>query len=427
VAAAEVQVAYRTSKVGELALVAAMLSGDMSVALEKEGSATRADLEGRFTVATSVPTAEAELRVTADGYQAWTQPLPESSPVEVQLVRRVERTISGRVVDGRGAPVTAFAVGGRWLFDEGGRFAVPEVFYELELKAPGFARESVKVPEGEASVDVGTITLRPAAALTVIVRDEAGAPQSGVLAKLANAIDDASCVTEQGRCRLGDLTPEKLTIEVTAADTEPVSREVEVRDASTTLEVTLKRALGAVEGFARGADGVPLAGGLVHLFGLGQRQTASSGADGTYRFDRLPSGEATVGLRDALGGGAMVRVQVGRTLAKVDVGPEPSGARVDGVIRGAATDGQGGQVIAVRAAAPAYRGGELLEPGPELFRPGVTHVVWTRLSAGRFALAGLPPGRWALYLGVPANLTNDAVKPLATLELAVAEHRTLEL
>lgn len=405
-----------------------LLRGDFSFVVAIEAARARTDADGRFTLALAPGQAGHELLVEAEGFESHRRPLPEAGPVEVRLARPRTSRVSGRVLDERGAPVVAFSINRKAFFADDGRFQAPRTGAAIRVEADGFASRSVdcRGPDGK-DVDVGDVTLAPAATLAVEARADDGALLDGVFVSVRQAGDASTCVTAQGRCRVGNLAAKKSALTARKDGYETQSQQVEVRvHQPVTVTVTLARAQGVVEGRALGADGRPTPGLVVRLVRFGAERRTVSDEAGAFRFEGLPRGDQAVELREEAGGGRVVRVKVDGGPVQADVGPAPGGAALEGTARGAAADAAGGFVVAVRGAAPDYRGEALLEPDAWLLLSDATHLAWTPARDGRFVLEGLPPGRWAVYLGGLRTVMDEAVKPLAVVDLGPGERRAVE-
>lgn len=431
VTGAEVSVQPPSSDEALRDLLPDLLRGDFSFFVAMEAAQARTDPDGRFTLSLVPSQARHELLAQAEGFETERRPLPEAGPVDLRLARvRKKGGVSGRVLDERGAPVTAFSINRKAVFADDGRFQVPRTGAAIRVEADGFAAQPVDChgPEGQ-DVDVGDVTLAPAAALAVEVRADDGAPLDGAFVSVRQAADASTCVTAQGRCRVGNLAAKRSALTVRREGYETKSQQVEVRrDQQLAVTVTLARAQGVVEGRALGADGRPTPGLLVRLVRFGAERRTVSDEAGAFRFEGLPRADQALELRDEAGGGRVVRVKVDGAPVQADLGPVPGGAALEGTWRGAGADHEAsGFLVAVRGAAPEYRGEALLEPDAWLLLSDATHLAWTPVRDGRFTLEGLPPGRWAVYLGGLRTVMEEVVKPLAIVDLGPGERRAVPL
>jgi len=352
------------------------------------------------------PLAPGTLTVEADApdcHGRATQAIDLGADVDVALRLTCEATLAGVVLDAAGAPVA-----------------------DVTVSASCGSDNTSATTAADGDVDVGDVALTPALALIVTVHDARGAPVDGATVSARQQQDSSGCSTAQGRRRLAELSAQKVGVTVRKSGFVTYTKVHELTGAETALDVTLEAAQGSLEGHALGADGRPTPGLQVRY---GYQHRAISGADGRFHFDGLAHADEALSVTDATGAGTALRVKVEQAPVSVDVGPAPGGAVIDGRVSGSGPINTGsGFVIAVLGAAPAYRGEELLEPGDALvFMDDVARVAWTPVRQGRFTLSGLPPGRWALYLGGLASAAEDAVRPRATLELSAGERRAVEL
>jgi hypothetical protein len=403
-----------------------MLAGDFSFVADLDAMRVRASLDGRFALPSGSLPGKPELLARADGFELYRTALPTHGPVDVRLTRERQARVTGRVVDPTGAPIAAFVVNRKAVYSDDGRFSVPRQL-SVQVRAPGYASTSFFVSlKGEADVDVGDVTLTAAAALLVTVRDARGNFVDGAAVSARQSENSSTCSTAEGRCRLGDLAPQKAGVTVRKDGFVTWAKPHELRGPETTLEITLESAQGALEGHALGADGRPTPGLQVRY---GYRNRAISDATGGFRFEGLAHENEALQVSDGAGTGVAVRVKVEQAPVKADVGPVAGGAALEGRVLGSGpVNAASGFVIAILGAAPAFRGEELLEPSGSLaLMDDVARVAWAPVREGRFALGGLPPGRWAIYLGGLRTALDEAVTPRVIVDLSPGERRTLDV
>jgi hypothetical protein len=67
-----------------------------------------------------------------------------------------------------------------------------------------------------------------------------------------------------------------------------------------------------------------------------------------------------------------------------------------------------------------------LDPGGDVLEQA-TRAAWAPVREGRFALEGLPAGRWSLYLVSLVDLVAERVAPVMVVEVAGSERRRVVL
>jgi hypothetical protein len=395
----------------------ALARGDLLPVLAAMSTDTRTDLEGAFSLEPPT-TSAAQLRVSAPGYKDQEREAQPGARVELVLEAQEGRRIQGRVMDARG-PLSAFTVDGEARAAPDGRFSLrlrPGAT-EVSFSAPGHARVSRPLVEAE---DLGDVELPLAAGLSVAVKDEAGAPLPGVsLGARQGPAGSSGTTGPDGVGLLKGLAAGAATLEVGGRGRVPETRELTLGAEPTRVEVALRAARGAVVGLVRGPEG-PAAEVAVRV---GRYDRTETRTDGTFRVEGLVPGAYPVLVR-AGGAGQGVRVAVDQ--APVTVAFELRGALLEGEARMGGAPLLGGMVVATPEGSPPLSGEDLLEPGPEL----LTHVpraAWATVDQGRYALPGLPPGRWALTLVGPMDLAVKQLAPGQVVELGQGERRRVDL
>jgi protocatechuate 3,4-dioxygenase beta subunit len=288
--------------------------------------------DGTFVLAGAEPGLYS-LSVEAAGFAtATTQASAGGEPIELTLERA--GSITGTVVDEKGAPVAAFGVTatpveekGAWRAASGegseGRFELTDVAagdWVLRVKATDKAQAhvpSVKVRTG-AATDVGRIRLSPGATVRGRVTDSAGSPVAGaqvwtdtpgrfgsftVLRGQRGTYTDASggfelLGVEPGRMDVVADHPDFATGRLAGVD-------VDATRGATDLRVTLGRG-GRIEGTARRRDGRPLERAMVRYMSPGPVSSGASAAltpDGAYVLEHVAAGSGRVSLSTSVSAG----------------------------------------------------------------------------------------------------------------------------
>ncbi len=188
---------------------------------------------------------------------------------------------------------------------------LPEGRAWLLAEAPGFARSSSALLLGTEPRAV-RLTLQPAHALEVSVRDEAGLPvaHATVLVEGSDLLPFGALSDDRGVARLTRLGPPPWSVKVSAAGYETVSQSG-VRGA---LTLSLRR-LASLEVTVFGLDGRPAAGATLMIAGatLWPARSATADALGKARVAGLLAG--SYDLRAILGG-AVSQTLLGFELAR---------------------------------------------------------------------------------------------------------------
>ena len=147
------------------------------------------------------------------------------------------------------------------------------------------------------------IVLEPSGSVTGIVRRENGAVAGGLAVQLrSTGRSETTFTSTSGQYSFVDAPTGPAVVEVYDAVTNTAaSAQLDVAaDQVTTRDLTLVFG-GTVTGAVR-VRGVLTAGVAVTLDALGGTRAASSGADGTYRFDRVTPGAVSVRAQDPVSG-----------------------------------------------------------------------------------------------------------------------------
>lgn len=403
-------------------LVDALAGGDLTGLVAAMSTDTRTDLEGRFLVRPSTDVA-LTLEVDHLGFRDHKQAVRPGETVEVVLEREVHRQVKGRVTDARG-PLAAFVVSGRALASPDGRFSVEvdEGEETLTLSAPGHASVTRQLA---ASDDLGDVLLPTSALLTVGVRDEAGAPVVGARLEGEQGGETSGPASgtstgQDGTGVLKGLAPGPTRVKAARDGFLTAEKQLDLPENGTRLELTLKRARGAIDGLVRGPAGGQ--GGVSVELGPSGERTLTLG-DGTFGFTGLAPGRYTLTANvESRGQGVAVALEE----APVQVLLELAGGTLEGEARLGGSVVVGGMVVAVQGGAPQLPGEGLLSPGPGLLAQ-VTRAAWAPVRDGRFEVTGLAPGRWSLYLAGLGDLLTEQLGPVLEVSLGPGERKRVEL
>ncbi|MFH7334169.1 MFS transporter [Streptomyces sp. KHY 26] len=251
----------------------------------------------------------------ADGVRT---PEPADAPVAdapaavESVTAAARRAVSGRVLDGSGAPVaqaaiTLIDVRGRQLdravsgADGGYTVSVPGAGTYVLIGAAGARQpQAVTVPAGDEPVVCDLVLGGSGAALAGSVRDAVdGNPLPGALlvaTDLRGEVVSSATSAADGGFSLVDLVPGSYTLAVNAAGHRPAAVPVEVT-AGTAEPCEIRLEPGArLHGVISAATGGPLGDAKVTLLDAAGNVlgTATTGPDGAYAFTDLDLGEYTV-------------------------------------------------------------------------------------------------------------------------------------
>ena len=383
---------------------------------EQEEPAARSAADGWFRVTDLVPGQAVDVQVFRRGYGAAEIPgvVPPAEPLAVTLQPAVR--LAGRVVDPAGEPVAGARVNlsaerqrggamsmrmaGNTTSDDEGRFLFEEVEPgTLRVMASAEGRQpaelaGVQAVPGRDIADL-ELVLAPGATVSGRVLDAEGRPAAGVMVQ---PIDDdrpgssrifrGTTADGEGWYVLDGLPTGPRSI---AAEDEQGQRavgEIDVRPGENRLDLRL--AGGAeVAGRVVDAEGSPVAGAEVGLLPAGQRWSrvqATTGADGTFRFEGVESGEYRV--RASKEGYATSESEPLR-VAAAPVGGLELRLQAGGAIVG--------RVLGLEPEALPH-----VEVGG--FRREAMDFRSTRVDfEGRFRLAAVAPGEWRVSAEVPGT------------------------
>ncbi|KRC39978.1 hypothetical protein ASE15_19280 [Oerskovia sp. Root22] len=261
-----------------------------------------------------------------------------------------------------------------------GPFRLPADLADTDATGVDFlVREIVPVPvSGTVRTEEGI----PVPGATVTIDVPGGSPLTTTTdSQGAYLIDDVPAGPHTITLALPEgfpVTPPPLTIDV------PPGSEVPITDQDFVVP-TFPSLTGTV---TAGGTGVP--GAVVTFTGPGGATgSAVTGADGTYRFDQLPTGPYTVSVAPPAGftvDGTGARAV---TVGSDDVTGVDFALARPGAIGGTVTDDQGAPVP----------GAEVLVSGPD------GDVPLTTDDAGTYFVDGLPPGDYTIALTVPEGYT----------------------
>jgi hypothetical protein len=366
------------------------------------------------------------------------------APQRLVLVRGV--SLSGRVVDARGAavvgaevrcvgagvsldvadlavlegvlPLAAEAAAlagavGRALgtakttrSDERGAFRLQDVLpgpLRLEVSRPPFAPLAVDLGSVEpgAARDAGVLVLRDAAPVRGRVLDERGAPVAGARVAVSPQVGVGAETDGAGAFTFA-LPPGSYTLTASAPGQAARAATVTVaaNGAPPPVELRLAGVGGALEGVARDSGHRPLSAARVRAFSESARAgapvaTATTDAGGHFKLARLPVGVLWVEVDRAPYPVTGAATAAGATLELV--APVPGG--VDGEVREHVT---GAPVAKARV---------------DGVGPDGQRVSGVSGKAGGFRLLRLRPGRWTLSVNAPGfrGATREVDVPAAEI------------
>lgn len=244
-----------------------------------------------------------------------------AQPAPLEIVLRAAASLSGRVVDPGGTPVSGAVVlsvsrDPRSHFAavttaEDGAFEVPAAppgRLVLAAEAPGFVRSRPHVAQVAAGQGEEHIFLRLESPVTFAGRllDGEGAPIAGALVRTDPGWHGGVRTDTAGSFAIDGLAEGIVELEIEIDNRPPVAHAVHVSSHSTREEVRL--ALGELRGRLLRPDGSSAAGVPFTLESAGgpsrseRRTYGVTGPDGAFFFDRMPPGVYRVRLARDRGG-----------------------------------------------------------------------------------------------------------------------------
>jgi protocatechuate 3,4-dioxygenase beta subunit len=307
------------------------------------GAASAAD--GSFRLGPLKPGEIFVLQASLPGFllstaQALTPPTGRRAGPPVRLVLAPARAAFGRVQDTGHRPIPGAAVrlsgtaggnGSRAISDSQGRFTVAEVpamGLDLSVSKPGFAPAVVrnfKVRGGAGPIDLGSITLRPGAAVTGLVGNPQGKPVAGARVFLVEDVRLPFALAERlrgetpdgttgadGRFSLADLPPGlPVHLLISAPGHLPVTVRGIRPPTTAPLQIRLETGSTFI-GRVLDPAGLPVPRaevevtwqatlpGLPHIpTGPPVSKSTRAGRDGRFEIGELPAGAATLGVSAA--------------------------------------------------------------------------------------------------------------------------------
>ncbi|NOV00234.1 carboxypeptidase-like regulatory domain-containing protein [Paenibacillus planticolens] len=345
------------------------------------------------------------LQVRIDGFVADNQStvlVMGNQQVTKNYALSIAGAVSGSVTDPQGVPVsqaTVFVHDSNYSYydsaytDSKGNFwlaTVPPGLVTVEVTASGYARESVTDVQVRAQETTQGLRfqLQPEVVITGNIKDESGAPISGVYVSGYNEQTQSGFSSQpsdvNGAFRLGNLVPGTYTLSVNARGYAREQRDNIVVTAGTEerkVDFILRKA-GSVTGKITNTNGAPIEGVNVMAYdALSNRyqDSAQTDASGTYSLDALPTGSYR-----------LEAYKQGYTRAKrdwVEVNASSANPNADFVLQqGASLSGMvTDELDHPIAGANVYASGD---------RGGSEYV--TTDSSGRFHIAGLSDGIYTL-------------------------------
>lgn len=335
--------------------------------------------DGTFRLTVLQPGELYDLEATRPGFvrataRALAPPAGRRAGPPVVLTLTPARPAFGRVLDDRRRPVAGAAVrvaahdaageAPEAIADAQGRFTVAEVpalALDIQVSKAGHAPalvRNLKVPAGSGPIDLGSISLRPGAAVAGLVSGPRGRPVAGAriyqVEKLQLPFEMAERLRKQtpaatsgadGRFALSDLSPGvPVHLLVTAPGHLPAVVRGVRPPAAAPLKIRLEAAV-RLAGRVIDREGAPVPGaevGAVWHDSIEERpdlptgppvlKTARAGSDGRFEIADLPAGGATL-TASATGFVESDEIKV--------VLPQPAGAAVTIVLeRGATVSGR---------------------------------------------------------------------------------------
>ena len=342
-------IAGRISDMNGQPIAGAVISGMWLAGEARLSREARSNAEGRFRLAGLGDQPLRNLSARASGYSDASREGAAPGDTAVDFILEKTGSIVGRVLFRGGTAPPAFRVqafaeakekqerpGFRFVVgsrpdddriftDPSGNFRVDGVdagMVTITAKADGKApgrKSGLKVVSDQA-VDAGTLTLEDGRALrgrVVAAKDDAPiagatvsvAPPQGFMMTGSREAAGLAVTGLDGRFEIAGLEPRTYAIDANQPDYSPNSGRVEVgADADTDdFEIKLSRG-GIITGLVRDAQKQPQANVQVLLSKMqmgGGPQTASTGPDGRYSFEKIAPGEYMV-IRAPTGGGPLM-------------------------------------------------------------------------------------------------------------------------
>ncbi len=311
-------------------------------------------------------------------------------------------SITGRVIDAAsgqplvGAMAQIAALGKAATTGADGSFAFPGLptgALKLDVTAPGYvAASATAVITADGTINFQSIALgktaTPATNGTIEgqVRDEStGQVLAGVQVTATGASALVASTAADGSFRLANVVPGNYLITASKAGYDNVTGGGMVEagvlvNFSPSMRATAPKQPGVIEGkVTDAASGTSIAGATIAVSGPVQL-TATSAADGTFRFASVPAGQVVVTISKSGYLTATGNAQV----------QENTIVRADSRLEKAPAAGLSGRVVDMATLAPL--GGVAVEAASAV--NGNSHTVLTD-AAGRFSMPELPPD---LYL-----------------------------
>jgi uncharacterized GH25 family protein len=381
--------------------------------------------DGRF-VFKAMPVSPMPVKVTATGFEDARASLKKGERARIELRRVARWTVTGRVVDDRGAPLPAFDVNGSRFTPADGRFEVDghDETHVVQASAPGFLSAQRKVKRNVPSADVGTVQLERAQSLTVRVRKLDGAPLDGARVSTTQGDEHEACeTTDVGECAVTPLKSAETRVKVSRKAFAPKEVTLGASDLTRALEVVLEPAGARVEGQVFAAPGRPIAGRRVAALGA-VYETSTTDAEGRFSISGLTPGDfcASATLTPGyLGVQWAVPAIATEKPSPVVVGPTVGGGVIEvhppiGVAYVVLTNGAVG--------VQPVKGIDTGDADDLCLKWKVT-VVTATTTTTRFE--GLPPGTWSVFVLSMVQLEErtGTVSP-TVVELRPGETRAVE-
>jgi protocatechuate 3,4-dioxygenase beta subunit len=302
--------------------------------------------------------------------------------------------LSGKVVDGSGAPVAGVTVSlaaqppRQATTDQDGGFAFEgllPVAYMMTACAPAGVGGPREVYAAEGATAPLALQLRAGGRLELEIVDEQQRQLDGATVEL-RGLDVRTLTAAQGRITVAPVLPGRYWIAAWAEGYGRVFQPLEVGAGSTSLRVELGRG-SPVGGRVTDAAGKPVAAARVRFEAAGDaiagsdlvRDAVSTDADGKFTFAAMPVGSYRfVATNATLGSDAssLIRVDGSAAIENVSIVMTPGSA-----VRGKVVDAAGGAAAFARVRLGITIPGARLVVPPRQVRAD---------AAGEFALDGLP-------------------------------------